>query len=50
MRKALKPPLTIDQIFELLDEFYKRGFTKKEMKEVIDIWWKVSKALENIRP
>jgi hypothetical protein len=50
MRKAPKTPLTIDQIFVLLDEFYKRGFTKKEMKEVIDVWWKVSTALESIRP
>jgi hypothetical protein len=40
------PPLDTDQIFSLLDEFYKRGFTKKDIKEMIDIWWKVGNALK----
>ena len=39
-----------EHAFALLDEFYKRGVTKKEMKDLIDIWWKVSKALGRIQP
>ena len=39
------PPLDIDQIFDLLNEFYKRGFTKKEIKEIVDIWWMVNDRL-----
>jgi hypothetical protein len=39
------PPLDTDQIFNLLEEFYKRGFTKKQMKEIIDIWWMIGDRL-----
>jgi hypothetical protein len=50
MKRLHPDPLNTDQIFALLDEFYKRGFTKNEMKMVIDIWWKVGKLVKNIKP
>jgi hypothetical protein len=50
MRTIRIEPLSADQIFALLDEFYKRGFTKNEMKMVVDIWWKVGRLTKNIKP
>lgn len=46
MKRPSKNPMDTDHIFALLEEFYKRGFTKKEMKEIVDIWWKVGDALK----
>ena len=50
MKRMQNPPLTSEQMFALLDEFYKRGVTKKQMKDIVDIWWKVSEALGKIKP
>jgi hypothetical protein len=50
MKQPVKNPMDVDQAFSLLEEFYKRGVTRKEMKELIDIWWRVSKALGRIQP
>lgn len=50
MRQPIKNPMNSEQAFALLEEFYKRGVTKKEMKDLIDIWWRVSKALGRIQP
>jgi hypothetical protein len=49
MKKLQNPPLTSEQMFALLDEFYRRGVTKKQMKDIVDIWWKVSDALGKIK-
>ena len=49
MKRMQNPPLTSEQMFALLDEFYKRGVTKKQMKDIVDIWWKVSEALGKIK-
>ena len=50
MKRMQNPPLTSEQMFALLDEFYKRGVTKKQMKDIVDVWWKVSDALGKIKP
>ena len=49
MKRMQNPPLTSEQMFALLDEFYRRGVTKKQMKDIVDIWWKVSDALGKIK-
>jgi len=50
MRRTIKnPPEDSKQMWALLDEFYKRGVTKKQMKDIVDIWWKVSDALGKIK-
>ncbi len=49
MKRTQTPPLTSEQMFALLDEFYKRGVNKKQMKDIVDIWWKVSDALGKIK-
>jgi hypothetical protein len=46
MKRPSKVPMEAEDIFALLEEFYKRGFTKKDMKDIIDIWWKVGDALK----
>ena len=50
MKQPVKNPIDGEQAFALLDEFYRRGVTKKEMKDLIDIWWRISKALGRIQP
>ena len=36
--------INVDDIWPLLDVFYKAGCTKAEMKFLIDTWWKISDA------
>ena len=50
MRRPIKkPPEVTAHVWALLDEFYKRGVTKKQMKDLVDVWWKVSDALGKIK-
>jgi hypothetical protein len=49
MKRMPSPPLTSEQMFALLDEFYRRGVTKKQMKDLVDVYWKVSDALGKIK-
>lgn len=49
MKTMPSPPLTSKQMFALLDEFYRRGVTKTQMKDLVDVYWKVSNALGKIK-
>ena len=46
MNKLNKRKLDIDDIWPLLDLFYKSGFTKRDMKFFIDTWWKIGDAFK----
>ena len=50
MKRIQYPPMICEQVFALLDELSKRGVTKKQMKDLVDVYWKVSEALGKIKP